>query len=768
MAEYTILQVKRDSTLNWYASNPRLALGEPGVDMDLHRFKIGNGIDRWNELPYMDDDLYKLLDEQEQKTVDYVQDLLNRMADNKRDADQKYNDATTEIRNTSRELTGRMSAVEDAQEEFQQNLTERQQEFEEAVTGDFEDTKAEVQAGLDEFAQTRDRLNTRMDAIVGQATEDTEILDARMDARYQRYSNLGTNIRNIHQQLLEAESVHAADKAEVDAEIAGLKNVDIQEHQAREQITTGHDTRLSKLEDDTSKLFAKDESLQEQTDTNAEEILNTALILADEIFRTREEISRVDSESTTEQQTRMHEDAELSARIDREFSERIAEDESISARIDAQNHELEHERRQRIQDVGELVRQADELAGAVVESTVLIDQTADKLRTETAERIKADEDLSRIHGRREEFLQEQISETAAEILDLNIRLYQEKQNAAQTDKNFNAKVEALDDELKYTRQTLQIEAQQAKTQSDTVTDALLGLVNELEHEHDERVEADGELAEYIDRNTDTLDERLREEIHTRTTENAKLTAEIQPVGEALLHESLDRYEEYSRLKNRLEHFEHSSLSWEEFQNEQISDLAASSMQQALRLYHETEQRREDIHVLTERIASEEQTRSEFDAQTTDDFKHEKQARIAKDEALQEQTDINADALLNTIHEIDSLNERVNIRIDREIQARATSTEKTQEQTDDLVAAVWHALVNGYRAREKINIRIANMEAALVEAGVLDESDIPRVTDAEVDELIEDIFSGNVTPEALVPDNEEEAEFLEDIYNIFNP
>ena len=84
MAEYTILQVKRDSTLNWFASNPRLALGEPGVDMDLHRFKIGNGIDRWNELPYMDDDLYKLLDKQDQKTADYVQDLLNTIAANKR------------------------------------------------------------------------------------------------------------------------------------------------------------------------------------------------------------------------------------------------------------------------------------------------------------------------------------------------------------------------------------------------------------------------------------------------------------------------------------------------------------------------------------------------------------------------------------------------------------------------------------------------------------------------------------------------------------
>ena len=75
MAVYTEIHIRRDSTLNWYASNPRLALGEPGVDMDLHRFKIGNGIDRWNELPYMDDDLYKLLDKTQQKIADHVQDL---------------------------------------------------------------------------------------------------------------------------------------------------------------------------------------------------------------------------------------------------------------------------------------------------------------------------------------------------------------------------------------------------------------------------------------------------------------------------------------------------------------------------------------------------------------------------------------------------------------------------------------------------------------------------------------------------------------------
>ena len=134
MATYTEIHLRRDSTLNWYASNPRLALGEPGIDLTLHRFKIGNGIDRWNELPYMDDDLYKLLDKQQQETADKVQDILNKIAANKLDADTKYNTVTTEIRNTSRELNARMTAVE----------------------GEMTETEAEVHAGLEEFDETRD------------------------------------------------------------------------------------------------------------------------------------------------------------------------------------------------------------------------------------------------------------------------------------------------------------------------------------------------------------------------------------------------------------------------------------------------------------------------------------------------------------------------------------------------------------------------------------------------------------------------------------
>ena len=65
---HTEIRLRRDSTINWAGNNPRLGLGEIGIDMDLHRAKIGNGIDGWNELPYLDNDFYEKI---EQITADF-------------------------------------------------------------------------------------------------------------------------------------------------------------------------------------------------------------------------------------------------------------------------------------------------------------------------------------------------------------------------------------------------------------------------------------------------------------------------------------------------------------------------------------------------------------------------------------------------------------------------------------------------------------------------------------------------------------------------
>ena len=67
---HTEIRLRRDSTINWTGNNPRLGLGEIGIDMDLHRAKIGNGIDGWNELPYLDNDFYEKV---EQISQDFIE-----------------------------------------------------------------------------------------------------------------------------------------------------------------------------------------------------------------------------------------------------------------------------------------------------------------------------------------------------------------------------------------------------------------------------------------------------------------------------------------------------------------------------------------------------------------------------------------------------------------------------------------------------------------------------------------------------------------------
>lgn len=49
---YIQLQFRRDTAINWQQTNPLLASGEMGIELDTRTFKIGDGVIRWNQLPY--------------------------------------------------------------------------------------------------------------------------------------------------------------------------------------------------------------------------------------------------------------------------------------------------------------------------------------------------------------------------------------------------------------------------------------------------------------------------------------------------------------------------------------------------------------------------------------------------------------------------------------------------------------------------------------------------------------------------------------------
>ena len=47
-----VIQLRRDTTGNWSANNPILALGELGIETDTGKFKLGNGTNSWSALQY--------------------------------------------------------------------------------------------------------------------------------------------------------------------------------------------------------------------------------------------------------------------------------------------------------------------------------------------------------------------------------------------------------------------------------------------------------------------------------------------------------------------------------------------------------------------------------------------------------------------------------------------------------------------------------------------------------------------------------------------
>ena len=47
---------KRGKAASWAEQNILLGPGEPGFELDTGKLKVGNGVDKWNDLPYINAD----------------------------------------------------------------------------------------------------------------------------------------------------------------------------------------------------------------------------------------------------------------------------------------------------------------------------------------------------------------------------------------------------------------------------------------------------------------------------------------------------------------------------------------------------------------------------------------------------------------------------------------------------------------------------------------------------------------------------------------
>ena len=791
MAEYTIVQVKRDSTLNWYASNPRLALGEPGVDMDLHRFKIGNGIDRWNELPYMDDDLYKLLDEQQQNTADQVQALLNKIAVNKLDADQKYNALTSEVRNTSRDLTGRMSAVESRQAEYQENLTERQQEYEEALSGDFEDTKAEVQAGLDEFNETRDSLTVRMNAIAGQATEDTEILDARVDAEEHIHPNLGENIRNIHSEVLGVKASGAEEKtariAENEAERTARLIADETERAERiaadtaertERISTDANiqgslnAQAAHLTQEALTRKEQDEILQEQVHELSEGSIQQSVSLSREAEQRRKEIQQANERIDAETQARTNADSAIQEAIAQEKSARIVQDVALQTQVDAlaeYDTFLQAQADDLADDDAALQRQADSLAQASIRTSLTVQALSTQQRAETQQRLAGDA-----------LLQAQADDLAGD----DAALQRQADNLAQASIRTNLTVQALSTQQRAETQQ-RISADDAlKTQADDLADDDAALQRQAE-----------DLAQasiHTSLTVQALSTQQRAETQQRLAGDALLQAQaddladddsaLQKQADDLAQASIRTSLTVQALSTQQRAETQQRISADDALNAQADELAAASIQQSLNLEREAAQRRKDT--LSETQAREAGDASEATIRAEKDS--DLQAQIAElhinnnisaqsgDQQLQL---LSLAVLKNTLMQRDA-HEKRKAEILHEALSRSEREDYLQSQIDNLAFAIMQVALNDYSARERFRQSIDEFYQAMADSGNMTYMGAKVASGNEINEMLIDVLSGTDSgavsiseiPEELrdrVATSSEVSEMLAEIFPNYN-
>lgn len=52
MPRIDLIQLRGGTAAQWAAANPVLDLNEPGVESDTRRWKLGDGVSLWGDLPY--------------------------------------------------------------------------------------------------------------------------------------------------------------------------------------------------------------------------------------------------------------------------------------------------------------------------------------------------------------------------------------------------------------------------------------------------------------------------------------------------------------------------------------------------------------------------------------------------------------------------------------------------------------------------------------------------------------------------------------------
>ena len=140
-----------------------------------------------------------------------------------------------------------------------------------------DETVTELENNLNTSAERQDSIDTRLDTIIEGATEDTEILDARVDAENEVHPNLGHNIRNLHRLIREQSDVIIYAASEFQGLLQQYSDLAQSQIQNELNVAAVSERRKQDIQSEASIRNEQVEALQLEADTLAQSDIQRAI-----------------------------------------------------------------------------------------------------------------------------------------------------------------------------------------------------------------------------------------------------------------------------------------------------------------------------------------------------------------------------------------------------------------------------------------------------------------------------------------------------------
>ena len=541
---------------------------------------------------------------------------------------------------------------------------------------------AAIEAEATTVEDKQDFIEARLDVIAGSATEDTEILDARVDAEKTVHPNLGHNIRDIHTALLKAADdirgilvqfdelaeariqgdlnfveAHERRKKELAQEATtriqqddGLQSQSNENAQANLQnaltIKKLNDNRKSDLSYETGQRTQRDEILQGQVDKNSQSVVQNALNIHQEAAQRRKEIEfahkRINN-LDAENNDRSKEIRRLNTKLNKETSQRELEHAKLDSELNA--------------EIEVRTRQVETLHN-------LNERRKTDIQEEAAKRTNADK-----------FIQEQV-DTVAES---------ELQSAANL-ANESEKRRELMSENKSLRQDLTTEAN-----TRAIEDARLD--NSIQSEANIRSKQDEQLDTKITTESASrvrADENLQAQIHDEAQERLNtaqgLAKQANDNATANLRNTLKILDVDTKHKELLAREEAARVSEDNDLQRQVDTNAEAGIQNAINIYQEAKARRIADDRLGAEIDAEIINRQQHDNELAQTINAETQTRSQQDELIRQEIHAEADSRIAEDKALRAVIREVDSKLEDEARERLNADAGLAKQADDNATA----------------------------------------------------------------------------------